>query len=66
MTSSIVEHVSNSGHLHRLFIDGEWVQPQGQGHASVIDPSTEEPVVQIALGSAQDVQKAVAAAQGRK
>jgi aldehyde dehydrogenase (NAD+) len=63
MTSSIVEHFAESGHLDRLFIDGEWVLPQGQGRAQVVDPSTEEPVAQIALGSAQDVEKAVAAAR---
>ena len=63
MTSSIVEHVAQSGHLDRLFIDGAWVQSQGHGRASVIDPSTEEPVAEIALGSAQDVEKAVAAAR---
>lgn len=63
MTSSIGEHIARSGHLERLFIDGEWVLPQGQGRASVIDPSTEEPVAQVALGNAQDVEKAVAAAR---
>ena len=63
MTASIVKHFSESGHLDRLFIEGEWVLPQGRGRASVIDPSTEEPVAQIALGSALDVEKAVAAAR---
>jgi aldehyde dehydrogenase (NAD+) len=63
MTSSIVEHLSISGHLDRLFIDGEWVLPHGQARVGVIDPSTEEPVAQIALGSAQDVATAVAAAR---
>src|SRR5690348_15774348 len=63
MTSSIVEHFAMSGHLDRLFIDGEWALPQGQGRASVIDPSTEEPVAQVALGSTQDAATAVAAAR---
>ena len=63
MTASIVKHFSESGHLDRLFIEGEWVLPQGRGRASVIDPSTEEPVAQIALGSALDLEKAVAAAR---
>jgi aldehyde dehydrogenase (NAD+) len=39
------------------------VLPQGQGRASVIDPSTEEPVVQIALASTRDAERAVAAAR---
>jgi aldehyde dehydrogenase (NAD+) len=63
MTSSIVEQLAISGHLDRLFIDGEWVQPHGQARARVTDPSTEEPVAEIALGSAQDVATAVAAAR---
>jgi aldehyde dehydrogenase (NAD+) len=49
----------NAGHLNRIYVDGEWVLPAGQGRASVIDPSTEEPVAQIALGNAQDVARAV-------
>lgn len=63
MTSSIVQHLASNGHLDRLFIDGEWVLPQGQARIHVIDPSTEEPVAQIALGNAQDVDRAVAAAR---
>jgi aldehyde dehydrogenase (NAD+) len=55
--------VTATGHLDRLFIDGEWVLPSGHSHAPVIDPSTEEPIAQIALGSAQDVAAAVAAAR---
>jgi aldehyde dehydrogenase (NAD+) len=49
--------------LDRVFIDGEWVVPQGRGRATVIDPSTEEPVAEIALGDARDVEAAVAAAR---
>jgi aldehyde dehydrogenase (NAD+) len=63
MNSSIIERLTSAGHLDRIFIDGEWVLPAGQARTSVIDPSTEEPVAQIALGSAQDVAAAVAAAR---
>jgi len=63
MTPSIIEHLTSSGSLDRLFIDGEWVLPTGHARARVIDPSTEEPVAQIALGSAQDVATAVDAAR---
>ena len=63
MNSSIVERLRSTGRLDRMFIDGEWVLPQGQARASVIDPSTEEPVAEIALGTAQDVDAAVAAAR---
>ena len=41
MNSSIVERLRSTGRLDRVFIDGEWVVPQGQARSSVIDPSTE-------------------------
>jgi aldehyde dehydrogenase (NAD+) len=63
MKSSVVEHLTRAGHLDRLFIGGEWVKPAGQARASVIDPSTEEAVAQVMLGSAQDVATAVDAAR---
>jgi aldehyde dehydrogenase (NAD+) len=63
MKSSIIERLASAGHLDRIFIGGEWVLPAGQARTSVIDPSTEEPVAQIVLGSAQDVAAAVAAAR---
>lgn len=62
-SSIIIEPLRSAGRLHRVFIDGEWVVPQGQARASVIDPSTEEPIADIALGNAQDVDAAVAAAR---
>jgi len=63
MNSSIIEHLRSAGRLDRMFVDGKWVVPQGQAQASVIDPSTEEPVAHITLGSASDVAAAVAAAR---
>src|SRR5215210_4971165 len=63
MNSSVIQHLTGAGHLDRIFVDGEWVLPAGQERASVIDPSTEEPVAQIALGNAQDVAAAVDAAR---
>jgi aldehyde dehydrogenase (NAD+) len=63
MTSPIVERLASTGRLDRIFIGGEWVPPAGQDHASVIDPSTEEPIARIALGNAQDVEAAVVAAR---
>jgi aldehyde dehydrogenase (NAD+) len=63
MKSSIIERLASAGHLDRIFIGGEWVLPAGQARTSVIDPSTEEPVAQIVLGSAQDVAASVAAAR---
>ena len=63
MNSSVIERLTGTGHLDRIFIGGAWVLPAGRARSSVIDPSTEQPVAQIALGSAQDVAAAVAAAR---
>ena len=52
-----------SNHL-KFFIDGAWVEPAIPVALDVIDPSTEEAYTRIALGSAADVDKAVAAAKG--
>ena len=55
MNTSLIERLAGAGRLDRIFIGGEWVLPAGQARSAVIDPSTEEPVAEIALGSAQDV-----------
>ncbi|NKN35641.1 aldehyde dehydrogenase family protein [Agrobacterium sp. a22-2] len=51
-----------SHHL-QFFIDGQWVDPVKPAVLDVIDPSTEEAYTQISIGSAEDVNKAVAAAK---
>ncbi len=50
---------------HRLqfFIDGAWVDPAVPATLDVIDPATEEAFTQIAVGSEEDVNRAVAAAR---
>jgi aldehyde dehydrogenase (NAD+) len=63
MTTRTIEHLTISGRLDRIFIDGEWVVPAGHARSAVIDPATEEVVAEIALGNAQDVAAAVAAAR---
>ena len=45
------------------YIDGAWVDSDGGRRHEVIDPSTEQPASEITLGSAADVDKAVAAAR---
>ena len=45
------------------YIDGAWVDSEGGTRHAVIDPSTEQPVSEISLGSPADVDKAVAAAK---
>ncbi|MGD1879398.1 MAG: aldehyde dehydrogenase family protein [Kiloniellaceae bacterium] len=51
-----------SHHL-KFFIDGAWVDPAKPATLDVIDPSTEEAYTQISVGSAADVDRAVAAAK---
>jgi aldehyde dehydrogenase (NAD+) len=50
-------------HERQFFIDGAWVDPIKPALLDVIDPSTEEAFTQIAIGSAADVDRAVAAAK---
>ena len=47
----------------KFYIDGAWVDPVAKKMLPVINPATEEPTAEIALGSAADVDKAVAAAR---
>ena len=49
-------------HEKQFYIDGKWVEPITPKLLDVIDPSTEEAYTQIAVGSAADVDRAVAAA----
>ena len=46
-----------------FYIDGKWVAPAKARTHDVINPANEEPVGRISLGSAEDVNKAVAAAK---
>jgi len=45
------------------YIDGAWTNSDGGTPQQVINPATEEPVSEVTLGTAADVDKAVAAAQ---
>ncbi len=47
----------------QFYIDGQWVDPVVQRTIDVIDPATEKPFATLAVGSAADVNKAVAAAK---
>jgi aldehyde dehydrogenase (NAD+) len=46
-----------------FYIDGKWVPPVIPKTLEVLNPATEEPVARISIGSAADVNKAVAAAR---
>jgi aldehyde dehydrogenase (NAD+) len=50
-------------HERQFYINGEWVEPATPALLDVIDPSTEESFTHIAVGSAADVDRAVAAAR---
>ncbi len=50
-------------HELQFYIDGAWVDPLDGERIDVIDPSTEEPITQIAIGGKRDVDRAVAAAK---
>ena len=48
----------------QFYINGEWVDPVTPSSLEVINPATEQPFATISMGSAADVEKAVAAASG--
>jgi aldehyde dehydrogenase (NAD+) len=50
-------------HEQQFYIDGAWVEPVAPKLLDVVDPSTEEAFTRIAVGSAADVDRAVAAAR---
>ena len=47
----------------QFYIDGKWVAPERTHDVDVINPANEETIATISLGSAGDVDKAVAAAK---
>lgn len=47
----------------KFYIDGAWVDPVSPRTLDVINPATEQPVARISLGGAEDVDRAVKAAQ---
>ena len=44
----------------KFYINGEWVAPSTSDTIDVINPATEQPIGQVAMGGAADVDKAVA------
>ncbi|WP_286239391.1 aldehyde dehydrogenase family protein [Neptuniibacter halophilus] len=48
--------------LQKFYIDGQWVEPQGEQVLDVLNPATDAVVSQIRLGNESDVERAVAAA----
>ena len=50
-------------HVKQFYIDGAWVDPLTSDTLEVINPATEQPIASIAMGGAEDVDAAVAAAK---
>lgn len=50
-------------HCMKFYINGQWVEPAEPKTLDVINPATEAPLGRISLGSAKDVDRAVAAAR---
>ena len=50
----------------KFYINGAWVDPVKPATLEVINPATEEPYTKISVGSAADVDRAVAAARGSR
>ena len=48
--------------LHKFYINGAWVSPDSTVTMPVINPANEQVVATVALGNANDVDRAVAAA----
>ncbi len=54
---------ASATHAQHFYIDGAWVAPAELKLRAVINPATEAKIGDIAMGSAKDVDKAVAAAR---
>ncbi|MCB4322007.1 aldehyde dehydrogenase family protein [Alcaligenes sp. 13f] len=55
-----------SNYLHRVnsfYINGQWVDASSAKKLALLDPATEAPVADLAMGTADDVDRAVAAAR---
>jgi len=61
--TSPVRHLTEAGFLGKFYMDGEWRKPIGSATAAVVNPATEQPVAEVALGNDQDVDGAIAAAR---
>jgi len=48
----------------KFYIDGRWIDPVSENTSELIDPATERVYATVALGNAEDVDKAVKAARG--
>ncbi|MCX8570765.1 aldehyde dehydrogenase family protein [Aminobacter sp. MET-1] len=49
--------------IDRIYVDGEFVAPQGDEHFDLFNPATEEKIGEVRLGNVEDAQAAIAAAK---
>jgi betaine-aldehyde dehydrogenase len=63
MTEAATTESTAVGNRDRLYIDGRWVEPEGQGHLEVSNSATGEVCATVPEGSAEDANRAVAAAR---
>ncbi|MBR0854456.1 aldehyde dehydrogenase family protein [Bradyrhizobium liaoningense] len=63
--TSLLRHLTEAGFLGKFYIDGEWRKPIGSvtAAATVVNPATEQPIADVALGDDDDVDCAIAAAR---
>ena len=47
----------------KYYINGEWVAPLAANDLEVLNPATEKPVAVFSMGTAADIDRAVAAAK---
>jgi len=62
-TPSLNSHRVDPDTAQKFYIDGRWCAPLKPASLPVVDPSTEEVVAHVASGTAEDVDRAVAAAR---
>jgi aldehyde dehydrogenase (NAD+) len=63
VTLTPTEHLRAAAVLDRMFVGGAWRSPAGSGRATLVNPATEQPIVDIALSTRADVDAAVVAAR---
>lgn len=63
MRRCVSQAKNNMSDYRKFYIDGKWVDPANVHDFTVINPTTEEPIATISLGSSRDVDAAVESAK---
>ena len=59
----MMQPASNMHVRQQLYIDGSWVEPNGEGAIEVVNPATEKVIGSVPIGSESDANAAVEAAR---